>query len=107
MVVLDEVFEVRREPQEYPTAAREQRERCEHRDRVAPGEREAAIEQGITKPVDEIAKRVRRNPGSHALRHQRQRIEDWREIHQDHQHRHEDVLDVLYEYLKRVEREIE
>ena len=53
--------------------------------------------------VDEPAERIGRDPRPHAFGHQRQRIEDRRQVHQDHQHRHQHVLDVADEHLQRRE----
>ena len=71
--------------------------------RVAPLERQAAVEQRLAQPPHEPAERIGGDPGAHRFGHERQRIQDRRQVHEDHQHRHQHVLDVAHEHLQRRE----
>ena len=68
-------------------------------------ERKLPVEQRVAQARHEPAERIGRDPGTDVFRHQRERIEDRRQVHHDHQDRHQHVLDVAHEDLQRRQRE--
>src|SRR5437899_1358860 len=79
-----EVFEVRRQAAEYRAPHDEQQQCDDDRNRIGPLERELSVEERIAQASHEPRERIGCDPWAQRLGNERERIEDGRQVHQDH-----------------------